>query len=95
MLLHHGPGGKAALDAYGAEVVPILHGHGGRMVSASRPSEAREGDPDAIDIIQFETAAGYEGFRNDPRHAGLIDMRQQAIRDVRLYITDQFVTYID
>ena len=95
VLLYYGPGGKPALEAYGARVQPILHEHGGRMVSASRPSEPRDGDPDAIDIIHFDDQARYEAFRADPRHAGLIEMRQDAIRDVRLYITDQFVTYID
>lgn len=95
VLLYHGPGGKPALDAYGARVLPILHQYGGRMVSASRPSEPRDGDPDAIDIIQFDEMTGYDAFRADPRHADLVEMRQTAIRDVRLYITDQFVTYID
>ncbi len=95
VLLYHGPGGKPALDAYGARVQPILHEHGGRMVSASRPSEPRDGDPDAVDIVHFDTMTAYEAFRADGRHADLIEMRQAAIRDVRLYITDQFVTYID
>ena len=95
VLLYHGPGGKSALEAYGAKVQPILHEYGGRMISASRPSDPRDGDPDAIDIVHFEDMASYEAFRSDPRHAGLIEMRQAAIRDVRLYITDQFVTYID
>ena len=95
VLLYRGPGGDDALAAYGAKVQPILHEHGGRMVSASRPSEPRDGDPDAIDIVHFDDMASYEAFRADPRHAGLIEMRQQAIREVRLYITDQFVTYID
>jgi uncharacterized protein (DUF1330 family) len=95
VLLYHGPGGKPALDAYGGKVQPILHEYGGRMVSASRPSEPREGDPDAIDVIHFDEMASYEAFRADTRHAAMIEMRQQAIRDVRLYITDQFVTYID
>ena len=95
VLLYAGEGGKAALKAYQEEVMPIFHEHGGQMVSASHASVPREGDPDEIHIVHFAGRVELEAFRADPRHAALKDKRMYAVRDTRLYETDQFVTYID
>ena len=94
-LLYAGHGGREALKAYETEVLPILHEHGGRLISASRPSEPRDDDPDEIHIVHFPDMAALTAFRADPRHVALKPRRTDALRDVRLYITDQFVTYID
>ncbi len=94
-LLYAGDGGRDALKAYEAEVLPILHEYGGRLISASRPSEPRDDDPDEIHIVHFADMAALAAFRADARHAELKPRRMHAMRDVRLYITDQFVTYID
>ncbi len=94
-LLYAGDGGYDALKAHERRVMPILHDHGGRLISASHPSEPRDGDPDEIHVVHFDDMAALSAFRADPRHAGLKAERLHAIRDVRLFITDQFVTYID
>ena len=94
-LLYAGDGGKEALQAYEHKVMPIFHDHGGRMVSASHATEPREGDPDEIHVVQFADRAALDAFRADPRLAPLKEERLRAVRDTRLFITDQFVTYID
>ncbi len=94
-LLYKGAGGKAAMTAYEAEVMHILAEHGGKLVSASHPTHPMPEDPDEIHIVHFESYQALEAFRADPRHAALKERRIEAIRDTRLYITDQFVTYID
>ncbi|MEI9906177.1 MAG: DUF1330 domain-containing protein [Asticcacaulis sp.] len=94
-LLYAGDGGKPAMRAYESKVMRILAEHGGRLVSASHPADPRPDDPDEVHIVQFESSGHFAAFRADPRHAGLKTERQAAIRDTRLFITDQFVTYID
>ena len=94
-LLYAGEGGIASLKAHENRIMPILHDHGGRLISASRPSEPRAGDPDEIHVAHFDDLAALEAFRADPRHATLKDERAHALRDVRIYLTDQFVAYID
>ena len=95
VLLYAGEGGKAALKAYQEEVMPIFHEHGGRLVSASHASKPRDDDPDEVHIVHFGSLEDLEAFRADPRHAALKEKRLYAVRDTRLYETDQFVTYID
>ena len=94
-LLYAGEGGYAALKAHEHRIMPILHDHGGRLISASKPSDPRDGDPDEIQVAHFDDLAALTAFRTDPRHAALTAQRRHALRDVRLYLTDQFVTYID
>lgn len=94
-LLYAGEGGKAALSAYEAKLMRILAEHGGRLVSASHPTDPRPDDPDEVHVVHFDSMDRFAAFRADPRHAGLADERVVALRDFRLFITDQFVTYID
>lgn len=95
VLLYVGDGGIAALRAHEAEMAPIIYRHGGQIVSASRPSEPRPGDPDEIHILQFPDMTAFEDFQKDPESQAKADQRRHAIRDARIYITDQFVTYLD
>ena len=82
------------MAAYEAEVMHILAEHGGRLISASHPTEPMPDDPDEIHIVQFDGQRELDAFRADPRHAALKDRRISALRDTRLYITDQFITYL-
>ena len=95
VLLYAGEGGKTALKAYQEEVMPIFHEYGGQLISASHASTPRSDDPDEVHIVHFPSSEALKAFRADPRHAPLIDKRKYAIRDTRLFETDQFVTYID
>ena len=94
-LLYAGEGGKTALTAYEQQVMPIFHDYGGRMVSASHASTPRDGGPDENHVVNFPDMAALEAFRADPRHEALKAQRLYAVRDTRLFTTDQFVTYID
>ena len=94
-LLYAGEGGKQAMRAYEKRIMPILAEHGGRLVSASHPTDPGQDDPDEVHIVHFDAMANLEAFRADPRHAALKAQRMIALRDVRLFITDQFVAYID
>ncbi|HVZ30148.1 MAG TPA: DUF1330 domain-containing protein [Asticcacaulis sp.] len=94
-LLYAGEGGKTALKAYEAKVMRILAEYSGRLVSASHPTDPKSDDPDEVHVVHFESMDHFTAFRADPRHADLKPERQMAIRDVRLFITDQYVTYID
>jgi len=95
VLLYVGPGGIEALRAHEAEMAPIISRHGGQIVSASRPSAPRPGDPDEIHILQFPDMQAFEDFGKDPDNRSKMEQRRHAIRDARLYITDHFVTYLD
>lgn len=95
VLLYVGPGGIEALRAHEAEMAPIIYRHGGQIVSASHPSAPRPGDPDEIHILQFPDMQAFDAFRADPDSLSKMEQRRHAIRDARLYITDQFVTYLD
>ncbi len=95
VLLYVGDGGISALRAHEAEMAPIIYRYGGQIVSASHPSAPRPGDPDEIHILQFPDMKAFDEFRADPDFTAREDQRRQAVRDARIYITDQFVTYID
>lgn len=95
VLLYVGEGGVTALRKHEAEMAPIIYRHGGQIISASHPSAPQPGDPDEIHILHFPDMAAFDDFRNDPDYLAKAEERHQAIRDARLYITDQFVTYID
>jgi uncharacterized protein (DUF1330 family) len=95
VLLYVGEGGIAALRKHEAEMAPIIYRHGGQIVSASHPSAPQPGDPDEVHILQFPDMQAFDDFRDDPDALAKIEQRRHAIRDARIYITDQFVTYID
>jgi uncharacterized protein (DUF1330 family) len=95
VLLYVGDGGIPALRAHEAEMAPIIYRYGGQIISASHPSAPRPGDPDEIHILQFPDMQAFDDFRTDPESQSKLEQRRHAIRDARLYITDQFVTYID
>jgi uncharacterized protein (DUF1330 family) len=95
VLLYVGEGGVTALREHEAEMAPIIYRHGGQIISASHPSAPQAGDPDEIQILQFPDMKAFNDFRNDPDSLSKMEQRRHAIRDARVYITDQFVTYID
>jgi uncharacterized protein (DUF1330 family) len=95
VLLYVGEGGLTALREHEAEMAPIIYRHGGQIISASHPSAPQPGDPDEVHILQFPDMRAFEDFRTDPDFLAREDQRRHAVRDARVYITDQFVTYID
>ncbi len=94
-LLSPGDGSLEVRADYFDQANRILLDHGGRMISTSRPPASDADSSDVVHIVQFEEQAGFDAFRSDPRHAGLRDLRALAIREARLFFTDQYVTYID
>ncbi|MFF1296104.1 MULTISPECIES: hypothetical protein [unclassified Streptomyces] len=78
------PGAAAALAAYEDKVLSLLGEHGGRVVQRAR-ADGREGRPDEIQLIEFATQDGYDGFMTDGRRTALADERDAAVARTDLY----------
>ena len=57
-------------EDYEAKVLPLLGGHGGRLVERLRATDGRS----EIHLLQFPDASSFEAFRTDPTRAGLQDI---------------------
>ncbi len=93
VLLEAGPGGLSALRAYEDKVLAWLPEYGGRVVTAFRPESAKEGSPDEVHVLAFESRDALDRFRQDPRHEALKEERAAAIAATHVYISDVLHPY--
>ena len=84
VLLWARTGAAEALVAYEDKVLALLGEHGGRLVQRARTVGA-EGGPDEIQLIEFSSQAGYDGFMADGRRTALAGERDVAIARTDLY----------
>ncbi|MDC2953924.1 DUF1330 domain-containing protein [Streptomyces gilvifuscus] len=83
-LLWARPGASEALAAYEDKVLALLAEHDGRILQRAR-ADGAEGRPDEIQLIEFASQAGYEGFMADERRTSLAGERDAAIARTELY----------
>ncbi|TQJ91390.1 hypothetical protein [Streptomyces sp. SLBN-31] len=83
-LLWARPGAAGALAAYEDKVLALLGEHDGRILQRARAHGA-EGRPDEIQLIEFASRAGYDGFLADERRTSLAGERDAAIARTELY----------
>jgi uncharacterized protein (DUF1330 family) len=84
VLLWARPGAADALAAYEDKVLALLGEHGGRLAQRAR-ADGADGRPDEIQLIEFASQAGYEGYMADERRTALAGERDAAIARTDLY----------
>ncbi|MFD8305419.1 hypothetical protein ACFV29_24220 [Streptomyces sp. NPDC059690] len=83
-LLWARPGAAEALAAYEDKVLALLGEHDGRILQRAR-ADGAAGRPDEIQLIEFASRAGYDGFMADERRTSLAGERDAAIARTELY----------
>ncbi|MER5183486.1 DUF1330 domain-containing protein [Streptomyces sp. NPDC002896] len=78
VLLWARAGAAEALVAYEDKVLALLGEHGGRVLQRARTNGA-EGAPTEVQLIEFASQAGYDGFMADERRTALAGERDAAI----------------
>jgi len=84
VLLWARPGAAGALAAYEDKVLALLGDHGGRLVQRAR-ADGADGRPDEIQLIEFASQAGYDGYMADARRTALAAERDAAVARTDLY----------
>lgn len=84
VLLWARPGATDALIAYEDKVLALLGDHGGRVLQRAR-TDGAEGAPTEVQLIEFTSRAGYDGFMTDERRTALSAERDAAIARTDLY----------
>lgn len=84
VLLWARPGAAEALAAYEDKVLALLGEHGGRLVQRAR-ADGSDGRPDEIQLIEFASRSGYDGYLADARRTALAAERDAAIARTDLY----------
>lgn len=82
--------GIEALRSFERKVLPILHSHGGQLVTALSPSRAFgnfDPLPDEVHILNFPSEQDFQDYRDDPLHLGLATERTQAIRHTEIMLS--------
>ncbi|MEU6257266.1 hypothetical protein [Streptomyces sp. NPDC047043] len=83
-LLWARPGAAEALAAYEDKVLALLGEHDGRLLQRAR-TDGDDGRPDEIQLIEFASQAGYDGFMADERRTALAGEREAAVARTDLY----------
>jgi uncharacterized protein (DUF1330 family) len=72
------PGAGDALIAYEDRVLDLVPGHGGRVLQRAR-SNAADGQPLEIQLLEFPSTAALDAYMNDGRRLSLSHDRDRAI----------------
>lgn len=78
VLLWARPGAAEDLAAYEDKVLALLGEHGGRVVRRAR-TDGRDPAPTEIQLIEFSSQAGYDGYMADERRTALAAERDAAV----------------
>ncbi|MER5748926.1 hypothetical protein [Streptomyces sp. NPDC002088] len=78
VLLWARPGAAEALVAYEDKVLALLSEHGGRIVQRAR-TDGQDPAPTEIQLIEFASQAGYDGYMCDERRTALAAERDAAV----------------
>ncbi|GGN63237.1 hypothetical protein GCM10010112_22310 [Actinoplanes lobatus] len=80
------PGAVEALTAYEDKVLALLSQHDGRLVERARTADGAAPDaPAEVQLIEFRSQAGYDGFLADPRRTAMSAERDAAIARTDLF----------
>ncbi|MBO3737322.1 DUF1330 domain-containing protein [Actinoplanes flavus] len=86
VLLWARPGAVDALNAYEDKVLALLAEHDGRLVQRARTVDGAAPDaPAEVQLIEFRSRSGYDGFLADPRRTALSAERDAAIARTDLF----------
>ncbi len=84
VLLWARPGATQALIDYEDTVLALLGDHQGRVVQRAR-TDGENGAPTEIQVIEFASQAGYDGYMADGRRTALAAERDAAIASTQIY----------
>jgi uncharacterized protein (DUF1330 family) len=76
-------GNAALMVEYEDRVLPLIAGHGGRVLQRVRALDAAT-VPLEVQVIEFPSEEALEGYLQDPARAALSEMRDQAIARTEL-----------
>ncbi len=94
------PADEAVTAQYNAGIQPLLLKYGAERVSSARvlaehAAESHELRPDEIHIMRFRNRVMFDAMRADPAYLALEPLRETALKHVRSYIAEEFVTFLD
>jgi uncharacterized protein (DUF1330 family) len=87
VLLWARPGATDALIAYEDTVLALLGEHDGRLLQRARTAGGN-GAPTEIQLIEFGSQAGYDGYLADERRIALAAQRDAAIARTDMFSVD-------
>lgn len=87
VLLWARPGATGALIGYEDKVLALLDAHGGRVLLRGR-TDGAPGAPTELQVIEFASPDGYQGFLADERRVALAAERDAAIARTDIYPID-------
>ena len=83
------------MTAYRERMQPLLLKYGAERISSARVLRTQPDDPLEIHVTRFADKAEFDAMRADPDYLALEDLRQAAMKDVRTYIAEEYVTFLD
>ncbi|HEY9292856.1 MAG TPA: hypothetical protein VIP98_16375 [Microlunatus sp.] len=83
-LLWARPGQEAALSAYEDEVLDLVAGHGGAVISRG-VGDGKDGRPLEVQFFRFPAQAALDGYLADPRRTALSEVRDRVIARTELF----------
>jgi uncharacterized protein (DUF1330 family) len=78
VLLWANPGTEAALIAYEDRVLELMRDHGARLLQRAR-TDGADGRPLEIQVLEFPSQTGLDGYMGDKRRIALAGERKAAI----------------
>jgi len=86
---------RPEMAEYRERMQPLLLKYGAERVSAARILESPGDDFREVRLMQFPDKATFDALRADPDYLALEDLRRAAMVDIRTYIAEEFVTFLD
>jgi uncharacterized protein (DUF1330 family) len=79
VLLWARPGQEAALASYEDRVLALASDHGGRVLQRGQILPDAAGSPTEVQLLEWESESGLDGYINDPRRSAMAAERDAAI----------------
>ncbi|MBX3052540.1 MAG: hypothetical protein KF753_13750 [Caldilineaceae bacterium] len=89
------PGQEVAFRVYETAALARFRAHGGEVLAAFRPSPTADGEPtpDEIHVLRIESEEAFALFRGDCARRALDELRAQAIRETRIFVSQEHIPY--
>lgn len=88
---------ESAFLEFEKAAIELMARYGGELIAAFKPkpgdSSFGGSDADEIHILQFPDEQAFAAYRSDAELKALSDLRLQAIKSTRIYISDKHVQY--
>ncbi len=84
-----------AMVEYRERMQPLLLKYGAERVSSARVIHTQPDDPRELHVTRFPSKAGFEAMMADPDYLAMEDLRKAAMTHIRIYIAEEYVTFID